>query len=87
MKDLRDQVAFITSGGSGVALGQAKVFADAGMKVAIADIRQDHLDEAMAYFREKKQPAHPNPKDDPGVQARMAAMRQRRAERDAATQR
>jgi len=34
-----------------VALGQAKVFAEeAAMKVVIADIRQDHLDQAMAYF-------------------------------------
>jgi len=33
-----------------VALGQAKVFAQAGCKVAIVDIRQDHLDEAMAWF-------------------------------------
>jgi len=44
-------VAFITGGGSGVALGQAKVFARAGMKVVIADIRQDHLDSAMDGFR------------------------------------
>jgi NAD(P)-dependent dehydrogenase (short-subunit alcohol dehydrogenase family) len=50
MKDLSGKTAFITGGGSGVALGQAKVFAAAGMKVVIADIRQDHLDDAMAYF-------------------------------------
>lgn len=59
MKELKDKVAFITGGGSGVALGQAKVFSREGMKVVIADIRQDHLDEAMAYFNEKKAPAHP----------------------------
>jgi NAD(P)-dependent dehydrogenase (short-subunit alcohol dehydrogenase family) len=51
MKDLSGKVAFITGGGSGVALGQAKVFAAAGMKVVIADIREDHLADAMAYFR------------------------------------
>ncbi len=50
MKDLAGKTAFITGGGSGVALGQAKVFATAGMKVVIADIRQDHLDAAVAYF-------------------------------------
>jgi len=44
------KVAFITGGGSGVGLGQAKVFAQAGCKIAIADIRKDHLDEAMDYF-------------------------------------
>lgn len=59
MKDLDGKVAFITGGGSGVALGQAKVFATAGMKVVIADIRQDHLDEAMSYFRQKGGTVHP----------------------------
>jgi NAD(P)-dependent dehydrogenase (short-subunit alcohol dehydrogenase family) len=44
------RTAFITGGGSGVGLGQAKVFAQAGCKVAIADVRQDHLDEAAAWF-------------------------------------
>jgi NADP-dependent 3-hydroxy acid dehydrogenase YdfG len=52
MKNLQGKVAFITGGGSGVGLGQAKVFAEeAGMKVVIADIRKDHLEQAMAYFR------------------------------------
>jgi NAD(P)-dependent dehydrogenase (short-subunit alcohol dehydrogenase family) len=50
MTRVAGRTAFITGGGSGVALGQAKIFAEAGCKVAIADIRQDHLDEAMAYF-------------------------------------
>ncbi len=50
MTKVAGRTAFITGGGSGVALGQAKVFAAAGCKVAIADIRQDHLDEAMAWF-------------------------------------
>ncbi len=50
MTKVAGRTAFITGGGSGVALGQAKVFAQAGCKVAIADIRQDHLDEAMAWF-------------------------------------
>ena len=52
MKELRGKTAFITGGGSGVGLGQAKVFAGAGMNVVIADIRQDHLDEALASLRE-----------------------------------
>jgi NADP-dependent 3-hydroxy acid dehydrogenase YdfG len=59
MKDLDGKVAFITGGGSGVALGQAKVFAEeAGMKMVIADVRQDHLDEAMAYFKTRNVPVH-----------------------------
>lgn len=47
MTDVRNKVAFITGGGSGVGLGMAKVFTEAGMKVAIADVRQDHLDAAV----------------------------------------
>lgn len=59
MKDISGKVAFITGGGSGVGLGQAKVFARAGCRVVIADIRQDHLDEAMDYFRESDADVHP----------------------------
>lgn len=51
MTEVAGKVAFITGGGSGVGLGQAKVFAEAGCKVAIADVRQDHLDETMTYFQ------------------------------------
>jgi NAD(P)-dependent dehydrogenase (short-subunit alcohol dehydrogenase family) len=51
MRELSGKVAFITGGGSGVALGQAKVFAAAGMKVVIADIRADHLDDALNWFK------------------------------------
>ncbi len=59
MQDLEGRTAFITGGGSGVALGQAKVLCgEAGMKVVIADIRQDHLDQAMAYFSANDQPVH-----------------------------
>lgn len=48
MTDVSGKVAFVTGGGSGVGYGQARVFGEAGCRVAIADIRQDHLDEAMA---------------------------------------
>ena len=58
MKDFAGKVAFITGGASGAGLGQAKVFSEAGCKIAIADIRQDHLDEAKAYFKEKKVDVH-----------------------------
>ncbi|WP_196426800.1 MULTISPECIES: SDR family NAD(P)-dependent oxidoreductase [Paenibacillus] len=58
MKDLAGKVAFITGGGSGVGLGMAKVFSAAGMNVVIADIRQDHLDQAMAYFNERNAQVH-----------------------------
>ena len=47
MRDFSGKVAFITGGASGVGFGMAKAFSAAGMKVVIADIRQDHLDTAM----------------------------------------
>jgi NAD(P)-dependent dehydrogenase (short-subunit alcohol dehydrogenase family) len=59
VNDIDGKVAFITGAASGMGLGMAKVFANHGMKVVIADIRQDALDEAMAYFRGKDQPVHP----------------------------
>jgi len=55
MRDVEGKVAFITGGASGVGFGMAQVFASAGMKVMIADIRQDHLDQAMAHFGETNQ--------------------------------
>jgi NAD(P)-dependent dehydrogenase (short-subunit alcohol dehydrogenase family) len=58
MKDFTGKVLFITGGASGAGLGQAKVFSEAGCKIVIADIRQDHLDEAKAYFKDKKAPVH-----------------------------
>ncbi len=58
MQDFAGKVAFITGGGSGVGLGQAKVFARAGAKIVLADIRRDHLDHALAYFRDIGTPAH-----------------------------
>jgi NAD(P)-dependent dehydrogenase (short-subunit alcohol dehydrogenase family) len=50
MQDVAGKVAFITGGASGVGFGMAKVFLEAGMKVVIADIRQDHLDSAMSLL-------------------------------------
>jgi NAD(P)-dependent dehydrogenase (short-subunit alcohol dehydrogenase family) len=50
VREVEGKVAFITGGGSGVGLGMAKAFRAAGMKVAIADIRADHLEEATAQL-------------------------------------
>ena len=59
MKIVEGKTAFITGGASGVGFGMAQVFAEAGMKVVIADIRQDHLDEAMAHFKATNAAVHP----------------------------
>ncbi|MFV0375359.1 SDR family NAD(P)-dependent oxidoreductase [Microbacterium sp.] len=48
MEDFEDRVAFITGGASGAGFGQARVFGAAGCRIAIADVRQDALDDAVA---------------------------------------
>ena len=58
MKDFHGKVAFITGGASGLGLGLAKVFSEAGCKVVIADVRQGALDEALAYFRGRNAAVH-----------------------------
>ena len=50
MEQVEGKVAFITGAGGGIGLGMAKAFVKAGMKVTIADVRQDLLDQAMAGF-------------------------------------
>ena len=61
MRDFQGKVAFITGGVSGIGLGVAKAFVDAGMSVAISYRRQDHLDEALAYFTARGQRARVHP--------------------------
>lgn len=55
MQDVTGKVAFITGGVSGIGLGIAKAFALAGMKVVITWRREDHLEQAMSWFRERPQ--------------------------------
>jgi len=54
MENLRDKVAFVTGGASGIGLGIAKAMVAAGMRVAIADVREDHLKDARAWFVSQK---------------------------------
>ncbi len=58
MEDFKHTVAFITGGGSGVALGQAKVFGKAGCRVVIADIRDDHLAHGLKELRAQGTECH-----------------------------
>jgi NAD(P)-dependent dehydrogenase (short-subunit alcohol dehydrogenase family) len=48
MQNPEGKTAFVTGGASGIGLGIAKALLGAGMNVAIADIRDDHLDAAKA---------------------------------------
>lgn len=56
MKEISEKTAFVTGGASGIGLGIAGAFVNAGMKVVIADLRQDHIDEALSVFDERGQP-------------------------------
>ncbi len=58
MRDVAGKVAFITGGASGIGFGMAQVFARAGMRVVIADLRATALEEALARLRAESLPAH-----------------------------
>jgi len=47
--------AFITGGASGIGLGIAQRLLAHGARLVLADIRQDHLDEAKQFFEERQQ--------------------------------
>jgi NAD(P)-dependent dehydrogenase (short-subunit alcohol dehydrogenase family) len=50
IKDFAGKTAFITGGASGIGLGIAKVLVERGARVVIADLRADHIDNALAQF-------------------------------------
>ena len=52
MENVKGKVAFVTGGASGIGLSMAKAFLKAGMKVAIADVRQDRLLKAEAILND-----------------------------------
>ena len=52
MEQIEGRTAFITGGASGIGLGMAKAFTKAGMKAVLADVRDDHLDQARAWRQE-----------------------------------
>jgi NAD(P)-dependent dehydrogenase (short-subunit alcohol dehydrogenase family) len=52
MIEVTGKVAFITGGSSGIGLGIARAFAEAGMKVVITYRTRTHLDEAMESLKD-----------------------------------
>ena len=57
MEKVEGKVAFITGAASGMGLGMAKVFSQAGMRVVVADIRREAIDRALGEF----------PQGNPGI--------------------
>ena len=53
MDEVAGRTAFVTGGASGIGLGMAEAFVDAGMNVAIADLRPDHVTTALRRFGER----------------------------------
>ena len=51
MRDFEGKTAFVTGGASGIGLGMVHAFLDRGMQVVMADLLQNHLDEAIATVR------------------------------------
>ena len=75
MADVEGKVAFVTGGSSGIGLGIARAFADAGMKVIIGYRTKGHLDEAMKYFEGASDRVHAvnvDVTDRPGMEAAAA---------------
>jgi len=54
MVEIADRVAVVTGGASGIGLGIAKRLVDAGATVALADLREDHLADAVTWFEERQ---------------------------------
>lgn len=50
IETFQGKVAFITGGASGIGLGIARVLVERGAQVVLADLRQDHIDNALAGF-------------------------------------
>ena len=54
MEDFAGRTAFVTGGANGIGFGLARALLDQGCKVAIADIRPQSIDRALADARQSR---------------------------------
>ena len=52
MEELKDRVAVVTGGASGIGLGMARAFAAEGMRISLADIEEQPLQQALGQLRD-----------------------------------
>lgn len=50
MRSIAGRVAFVTAGASGIGWGMARAFLNAGMKVVVGDLLQDHIEECRSQY-------------------------------------
>src|SRR5882672_7218591 len=58
LADVKNKVAFVTGGSSGIGLGLVRVFVAAGMKVAFTYLNADHRNETLGYFKDNPERVH-----------------------------
>jgi len=58
LRELSGRAAFITGGASGIGLGIAVACVNAGMRVVLADLRTDHIAEALGAFGDRGDAVH-----------------------------
>ena len=58
MRDLQGRTAFVTGGASGIGLGMAQCFLREGMNVVVADLSDEHLEQAREFLREHGEDVH-----------------------------
>jgi NAD(P)-dependent dehydrogenase (short-subunit alcohol dehydrogenase family) len=73
MKRVDGKVAFITGGASGIGFGMAQAFLKSGMKVIVADILQERIDEAARILAQSTNQDYHFIKVDVTDRAAMAA--------------
>ena len=61
MDEVAGKTAFVTGGASGIGLGMAEAFVEAGMNVVIADLRPDHIETALGRLVEGGAREHVHP--------------------------